>query len=211
MQQELLPLFPLQMVLFPRTPTALHIFEDRYKEMMGESIERNTEFGVVLAGEKGIVNTGCTAFVDKVTEKYPDGRLDIIVVGRRRFELLDLDDSRPYLRAAVEFFDDDGMEEPMPEGLREKVLEQYQELLKLGDTSALLDPELTDAQISFQLAQVIADLNQRQLLLMSRSETDRMHQLGEYFPNLLRERRELSRARQSASTNGHGKRPAGLP
>src|SRR5579864_1658478 len=60
MQDELLPLFPLQVVLFPRTSMPLHIFEERYKQMVDEVMRGKAEFGVVLAGEKGIVNTGCT-------------------------------------------------------------------------------------------------------------------------------------------------------
>ena len=66
MQGELLPLFPLQVVLFPRTPLPLHIFEERYKQMIADVQRNSAEFGVVLAGEKGIVNTGCTATVEKV-------------------------------------------------------------------------------------------------------------------------------------------------
>ena len=65
------------------------------------------EFGVVLAGEKGIVNTGCTATVEKVIKKYPDGRMDLISIGRRRFEIILLNDEKPYLRGAVEYFDDE--------------------------------------------------------------------------------------------------------
>lgn len=58
MQSALLPLFPLRVVVFPRTPLPLHIFEDRYKEMVGEAISGQTEFGIVLAKEDGIVNAG---------------------------------------------------------------------------------------------------------------------------------------------------------
>ena len=78
MQQELLPLFPLEVVLFPRTQFPLHIFEDRYKEMIGDAVRDNSEFGIVLTAEKGIVSTGCTAVVEEVTQRYPDGRLDIV-------------------------------------------------------------------------------------------------------------------------------------
>jgi len=67
MQDELLPLFPLQVVLFPRTSLPLHIFEERYKQMIGEVMRGKSEFGVVLAGEKGIVNTGCTASIEKLS------------------------------------------------------------------------------------------------------------------------------------------------
>ena len=107
MQDGLLPLFPLQVVLLPGSQLPLHIFEDRYKEMIGEVLRDKLEFGVVLASEKGIVNTGCTATVDRVLKEYPDGRLDILTRGRRRFEVLLLNDERSFLRGAVEFFDDD--------------------------------------------------------------------------------------------------------
>src|SRR5215467_12555371 len=85
MQQGLLPLFPLQVVLLPGTELPLHIFEDRYKEMIGEVIRDRLEFGVVLASDKGIVNTGCTATIDKLLREYPDGRMDILAHGLRRF------------------------------------------------------------------------------------------------------------------------------
>src|SRR5438046_6307691 len=111
MQQGLMPLFPLHVVLFPGEQLPLHIFEERYKEMIGEALREHTEFGVVLASEKGIVNTGCTATVDQVLREYPDGRMDILTRGRRRFEILLLNDERTFLRGAVEFFDDD---EPEP-------------------------------------------------------------------------------------------------
>ena len=73
----------------PGAELPLHIFEDRYKEMIGEVIRDRVEFGVVLASEKGIVNTGCTAMIDKVLREYPDGRMDILTRGRRRFEIHD--------------------------------------------------------------------------------------------------------------------------
>src|SRR5436305_9565323 len=77
MQQDLLPLFPLHMVLLPGAPAGLHIFEERYKEMIGEAVDRSTEFGIVLAHEKGLVNTGCSASIREVKQKYEDGRMDI--------------------------------------------------------------------------------------------------------------------------------------
>src|SRR4051812_35174839 len=101
--QEWLPLFPLQVVLLPEGELPLHIFEERYKEMIQEVIRDHIEFGVVLANEKGILNTGCTAIIEKVLGEYPDGRLDILTAGRRRFEILRLNDERSFLRGAVDF------------------------------------------------------------------------------------------------------------
>ena len=95
MQPVLLPLFPLQVVLLPGAELPLHIFEDRYKEMMREVIRDRLEFGVVLANEKGIVNTGCSATGDRVLRHYPDGRLDLLTRGRRRVSALARRRGRP--------------------------------------------------------------------------------------------------------------------
>src|SRR5579884_1471927 len=181
MEQMLLPLFPLQVVLFPRTPLPLHIFEDRYKEMIAEAIEQHTEFGVVLAGEKGIVNTGCTAVIEKVVKTYDDGRMDVLAVGRRRFEILTLNDDKSYLRGAVEFFDDEEFE-PIPPGVKERALDGYNDLIQIDPPEPLNEPELADPQLSFQLAQVLSDLNFRQTLLSSRSESERMKRLADFLP-----------------------------
>ena len=83
MPSGLIPLFPLQWWCSRRTRLPLHIFEDRYKEMVGECHTRpNSEFGIVLAQEDGIVNTGCTVQVEKVLQMYPDGRMDMVTRGQ---------------------------------------------------------------------------------------------------------------------------------
>jgi Lon protease-like protein len=207
MEQQLLPLFPLNVVLFPRTPLPLHIFEDRYKEMIGEAIEANTEFGVVLAGEKGIVNTGCTAVIEKVLKKYDDGRMDVLASGRRRFEILLLNDDKSYLRGAVEYFDDEAFD-PIPPGVKERVIEGYNDLCQIDPPEPLLDPELADSQLSFQLAQALPDLNFRQMLLATRSESERMKRLAEFLPTFNSRQRHIAHVKAVAPHNGHGKWPS---
>jgi len=209
MQEELLPLFPLQLVLFPRTSLPLHIFEERYKQMIGDVLRGRSEFGVVLAGEKGIVNTGCTATVEKVLKKYPDGRMDLMTIGRRRFEIILLNDEKPYLRGAVEFFDDE-RSEPIPPDVRARVIEGYNDARTLQHLEPESDPELADPQLSFQLAQVVPDLDFRQILLATRSEADRMRRLAEFFPNYSSRQRRIQHVRAVAPTNGHAKRPPGV-
>lgn len=208
MQEGWLPLFPLQVVLFPGGPLPLHIFEERYKEMMQEIIRDREEFGVLMASEKGIVNIGCTATVDSVLRRYPDGRLDLLTRGRRRFEIQRLNDERTFLRGQVEFFDDDpdgGAES----GLRNSAIEVYNELQKLASNDPLEPAYVADPQLSFRLAQVVNDLAFRQVLLVSRSEADRIKRLAEFFPgHLIRERHALH-VKQVAPRNGHGKMPDG--
>ena len=107
MLAPLIPLFPLQVVVFPRTRLPLHIFEERYKQMIGNAIRDHSEFGVVLAKENGVLSAGCTVIVEKVLETYPDGRMDILTRGLRRFEIVELSCEKNYLQAEVSFFDDD--------------------------------------------------------------------------------------------------------
>jgi Lon protease-like protein len=197
MQEGLLPLFPLQVVLLPGSPLPLHIFEDRYKEMIGEVLRDKLEFGVVLASEKGIVNTGCTATVDHVLREYPDGRLDILTRGRRRFEVLLLNDERSFLRGAVEFFDDDEPDPAEPAGpdLLKNVIAGFNERHSL-------DP--SDPHLSFRLAQEVPDLGFRQTLLPMRSEAERMRRIADFLPGYLERRRRTQHTKDVAGRNGHG-------
>ncbi len=204
MEQPLLPLFPLQVVLFPRTPLPMHIFEERYKAMMAELLPKHGEFGVVLASEKGVVNMGCTASIQKVLKTYEDGRLDILTAGRRRFEILLLNDDEPYLRGAVEYFDDDVFDDT-PAPVRERVLKSFELLREIDPPPALHDPELTDPQLSFQLAQSLSDLAFRQVLLSTRSEAERMRQLAEFLPQHIARERHATHVRAVAPLNGHAR------
>jgi Lon protease-like protein len=209
MQSALLPLFPLRVVVFPRTPLPLHIFEDRYKEMVGEAISGQTEFGIVLAKEDGIVNAGCTVVVEKVLKRYADGRLDILTRGIRRFEVVGLNEEKSYLRGEVEYFDDEE-QEPPPAELQQKALTHYRGLLETGELRSSTDPVLTDPQLSFQLAQALQDVDFLSLLLRNRSEVDRLKQLAEYLSRELPKLREASRMKKLAPLNGHGTKPPGL-
>lgn len=201
MRQHLLPLFPLQVVLLPDSPLPLHIFEDRYKEMIGAAIRNRSEFGVVLASEKGIANTGCSATVDRVVKQYPDGRMDIVAVGRRRFEILLLNEEKEYLQGSVEFFDDDDAE-AASDADAAKVESGFAELRKLAGGEEAPDG---NTPLSFRVAQGVPDLDFRQTLLGVRSEAERIRRLAEYLPSLIHRLRTATQVRDIARTNGHGK------
>ena len=209
MQPGLLPLFPLQVVLLPGSELPLHIFEDRYKEMIGEVIHNRQEFGVVLANDKGIVNTGCTATVDKVLRQYPDGRMDILTHGRRRFEIVTLNDERAYLRGEVEFFDDDESAPPSAE-LQKRAIDGYNELQAIGSHQPLENEEAMNPQLSFRLAQPVADIAFRQALLATRNEADRLRQIAEFLPTFLIRQRKIQHVKEVAPRNGHGRSHSGL-
>ena len=101
-----IPLFPLGLVLLPLMPLPLHIFEERYKSMIGECLEKNKEFGIVYFNGSDIQAIGCTASIHKIVKRYNDGRLDILTRGENRFEINEIVDHKPYLEAGVTFFDD---------------------------------------------------------------------------------------------------------
>jgi hypothetical protein len=113
------------------------------------------------------------------------------------------------LRGAVEYFDDEGSD-PIPAEVRERVFDSYNDLRSLQDAEPLHEPELSDPQLSFQLAQVVPDLDFRQMLLATRSEADRMRRLAEFFPSYSSRQRQIQHARAVAPTNGHAKRPPGV-
>jgi len=209
MQQGLLPLFPLQVVLLPGAELPLHIFEDRYKEMIGDVIRDRKEFGVVLANEKGIVNTGCTATVEKVLKQYQDGRMDIVTQGRRRFEIVMLNDERSYLRGSVEFFDDDDFE-PAPPDLQRRAIEGYHALQEFSSEESLPEPAIEAPQLSFRLAQPVPDLTFRQLLLATRSEAERLRKIAEFLPGYVTRQRRIQHLKEVAPRNGHGPGLAGI-
>jgi Lon protease-like protein len=210
MQDALLPLFPLQMVLLPKMPLPLHIFEDRYKEMFADVIRTKSEFGVVQASEKGIVNTGCSATVEKVLTQYPDGRMDVLTLGRRRFEIMLLNDERPYLRGSVQFFDDDEDDAaPADPDAQLRAMEGFTQLKALGDQHVFGEPKIGDPQLSFQLAQLVQDLNFKQHLLATRSEAERIRQLADFLPEYAVRQKHVSQVRDAAPKNGHSKVPPG--
>jgi Lon protease-like protein len=209
MPKRLIPLFPLQLVVFPRTRLPLHIFEERYKEMVGNAIRDNSEFGVVLAKDEGIVNAGCTVLVDKVLEMYPDGRMDIMTRGEHRFEIIHLSEEKDYLQAEVNFFDDEDLA-PVPDDLRAQALTNYRTLSGLDAARGHSEPNLEDLQLSFQLAQAIPDLDFLSMLLRERSEASRLQHFNRYLAEYLPRQKSIERMKVLAPTNGHGPKIAGL-
>lgn len=200
-----LPLFPLDVVLLPGTPLPLHIFEPRYKEMIAECRATNAPFGVVRALERGIAEIGCTAEIVTVTKEYPDGRLDLVTVGRNRFAVLELNRDRSFLQAEVLFISDDSPHEPKHSAADAgaRAIRLHGEILKLAgavqDLSAAAQKEM-----SFYLAGSLPlDLDFKQTLLGMRSESLRLTALADYLETILPGLRRAARAREKSGGNGH--------
>lgn len=134
-----LPLFPLPVVLFPGASLPLHIFEERYKLMIGKVLEEETTFGVVFwDGEStSVAETGCTARICDV-KKLEDGRMNLMTTGARRFKIVDVIQEQPYIVASIEYLDD---QEPTEKAdkLVKDIAEVLKEILRLS--SKLVDKE----------------------------------------------------------------------
>jgi Lon protease-like protein len=199
----LLPLFPLDLVLFPGTTLPLHIFEPRYKEMIEECLAAQAPFGVVRALEQGIAEIGCTAEITEVTKRYTDGRLDITTRGRERFEVLQLDRERSFLRGEVLMIPDEPGDAIESEKMR--VIAAHEEILSLAGAGAS-ELSASESNLSFELAASLPlDLDFKQKLLSVVSERERIQELASYLEGILPGLRRAARARQKAGGNGHAR------
>ena len=197
----LLPLFPLDVVLFPDTPLPLHVFEPRYKEMIGECLEQKQVFGVVRAKENALAEIGCTAEIVAVTKKYEDGRLDIVTEGRRRFQIRNVNHERSFLQGEVAYFEDEAG--PPKSGDVQQAVKLHGQIMELLAAEAA-PPDPDDPQLSFHLAGVLPlDLDFKQTLLGLRSESERVIGLIEYYEAILPNLRRAVKARDKAGGNGH--------
>ena len=129
-QPRNIPVFPLGLVLYPKELLPLHIFEDRYKEMISYCLDEEASFGVLLMQEGKMANIGCEAVIDRVVTTYEDGRMDIIVEGTQRFRVTDLQSSKSYMTADVDEIQEP--EEPIQIETRERVITQHMRLLELA-------------------------------------------------------------------------------
>jgi Lon protease-like protein len=167
-----LGLFPLGLVLLPGERLPLHIFEARYKELIGECLEAEGEFGLVLADDRGLREIGTRARVTDVVSRFDDGRLNVYVEGGERFRVVRLTSGRSFLTAEVEPVEDDG--EEADEESRERALELYGQVADLaGAEPDELDP--LSRRLGFEIAaRVDFGVELKQRLLEQRSEPERL-------------------------------------
>lgn len=197
---EQIGLFPLGVVLLPTERIPLHIFEPRYRELIGECLEEGREFGLLLADDDGMREVGTRAAVTSVLERFDDGRLNIVVEGRERFKLVELTSGRSFQTGEVEPLDDTGGD-PEPAAVERAV-----ELLrKLGEIAGADVDELevaTEAP-SFELAaRVDFEPQLKQQLLELRSEPERLDRLSELLEGAAKVLELQQAGKAIAQTNG---------
>ncbi|MEK9138891.1 MAG: LON peptidase substrate-binding domain-containing protein [Bacteroidota bacterium] len=206
MAEERLSLFPLKVVLFPGSALPLHIFEERYKTLINECIrEEGTEFGINLKNDDQLKRVGCSAVVREMMQRYEDGRMDIIVEGRRRYELHSLDEkSAPYAVGRVTFFTNEPYDVDI--ALADRTARLYNSLIQIVYEEKL--PKLLLDALARNVSYVIAQksgltLAQRQDLLEMQSENQRLMKLFDYLMTVLPKLHQLQEVQRIVGNDGY--------
>jgi Lon protease-like protein len=176
-----LGLFPLGIVVLPGELTPLHIFEPRYRELVGEAIDNETSFGILLTDDDGLREVGTEVRVTEVVERFEDGRFVVVVEGVERFRLVRQTEGRAFRTGEVELVADG---EDVADGeLRATALKLFEEL-RDAVGAEVESPEVDDPELSFAIARrVEIDARTKQLLIESRSEPERLEQLVGHLRN----------------------------
>jgi Lon protease-like protein len=184
---EILPLFPLNVVLFPQSQLHLHIFEERYKTLINECIKFDSPFGIILVHEQQVRTIGCTANVHQTTKRYDDGTMDIVVEGRRRFQLHNFVEApHPYYSGRISWMDD--IDEEVDEQLRIHAVNLHNRFVKVVFTGIVESVDSNDIRKtrSFHLVQKSGmELIERQVFLAMNSENKRLQFLIQHLEALL--------------------------
>ncbi len=182
-------MFPLGLVLLPRMPLPLHIFEERYRHMVQKCISDGTPFGVLLHTGSTVQTVGCLALVDSVINRYDDGRMDILAVGTERFRVRHMYDDKSVLEADIEIFHDNPLDaetEKKIDGLVRNAVTDLQEFANTAGytiDSGMLEAMDTE-ELSFLLATTdVFSTEEKQQFLELRSTPDRMLRAGRAIEN----------------------------
>jgi Lon protease-like protein len=194
------PLFPLGMVALPTELVPLHIFEERYKTMIGRCLEEPSEFGIVWVADDGLRPIGCACEVVEVLERMPDGRLNIVVRGTRAFRIEARQDELPYPAGVVEFLEDRA-EAPDREAAA-AAHSAYAELVEQATDRVLDDDELA-AMTAYEMAATVEfGLDAKQGLLDLRSETARLRLVARLLRAAVKRLDFVEQAQVRARSNG---------
>jgi Lon protease-like protein len=196
-----IPIFPLdKVVLFPNVFLPLHIFEPRYRTMIGECLERESEFGIVWQTEDELKPVGCACIVTEVLERMDDGRMNIVTRGTRPFRIVAEQDDLPYPAGTVEFLED-ADEEPDID-VAASARDAYADLVEQATDQKLAPEELAEMDSYAMAATVDFGLDAKQGLLDLRSENARLRLVLRLFRAATKRLDFIERAQARARSNG---------
>jgi Lon protease-like protein len=194
------PLFPLGIVALPHELVPLHIFEERYRTMISECLERGTEFGIVWSGEEGVRPVGCAMEITDVLERMEDGRMNILTRGTRPFRIVDERHDLAYPAGTIEFLTDKA--ETADVKTQTAAHEAYGALVAHA-TDREPDAEDLEQMTAYQMAATVDfGLEAKQGLLDLRSENARLRLVTRLFRAAMKRLDFIERAEERARSNG---------
>lgn len=211
MPEGRLPLFPLELVLYPGETIPLHIFEPRYKSMIHDCLMGDRSFGIVLVSDGSLSEVGCVAEIRQVLKRYTDGRLDIAVEGRHRFRVEEVMEDGEYLEGRVDLLSD-AMEQ-LDRNVQQRVIAQHMRLLELAGREVSPSAYQDLDHVSYFVAQNAGlTLAQKQSVLEMESESDRISFLVSFLEAFIPRVERMGSLRKKIRSNGHFKDfpPSGL-
>jgi Lon protease-like protein len=194
------PLFPLSLVALPGELIPLHIFEERYKTMMGQCLEAESEFGIVWMSDDGLRDIGCACEIERVLEEMDDGRMNLLTRGTRPFRVLERQGHLPYPAGVVEFLVDE--ERAVDEQAAETARATYADLVQRATDREPDDTELAELDAYGMAATVDFGLDAKQGLLDLRSENARLKLVTRLFRAATKRLDFVDRAQARARSNG---------
>jgi Lon protease-like protein len=194
------PLFPLGLVALPGEVVPLHIFEERYRTMIGECLEQEREFGIVWAAGDGPRAIGCAMEITEVLERMEDGRLNILTRGTRPFRVIEERHDRPYPAATVEFLHDAPED---PDAARAGAAHEAYARLVEEATDRVLEGDDLEALTAYDMAATVEfGLDAKQGLLDLRSENARLALVARLLRAAIKRLDFVERAQVRARSNG---------
>jgi len=194
------PLFPLPLVALPHELVPLHIFEERYRIMFDELLERGSQFGIVWSADGALRGVGCACEVTRVLERMEDGRMNVLTRGTRPFRIVEREPDDPYPRATVEFLEDEP-EQP-DEQAAAAARSAYAELVVRATDNEPEPAELAAKSAYGMAATVDFGLDAKQGLLDLRSENARMRLVTRLFRAAAKRLDFVEQAQERARSNG---------
>ena len=187
-----LPLFPLNLVLLPNEEITLHIFEDKYKEMITNCINKNEDFGIILKNIKRNTTIGCTAHIVDVMFQSDNNEYDILIKGGERFTIIkSKPDNQNLLYGDIAILNEQNGSPD--DSLINKVKDKYLQILLNHNLTKNIDIEMKRT-ISYDFVKkIILPNNLKQSFLEIPNEINRMHFLNNLFNKVILSKHENSK------------------
>lgn len=202
--QKFLPLFPLNLVVYPMEQFNLHIFEPRYRQLINECLDNGTTFGVPTFLEGRLAGFGTEVKIVSLAKRYDDGRMDIHTQGIRSFEVLDFQNPaplKPYAGGVVALLPEPEIKPLVMAGLLERVKTLY-DLLEETHNFDSRKPQPYSFQIGHKIGLSLLDEYE---LLKIETETERQGFLIQHLERIIPVLQEVERTKEKIKMNGHFK------